>query len=118
VIKKFSTIFVVSLQKVKAEGILCFMRPHGNFWNPSCAKPLIAYLACHNLARNLWKFTRKSWNCKAPSFSIIFCSTLWTTLSFTTDGPSLRSSSCTFVHPFFNILQHCHGVSSFIIFLS
>jgi hypothetical protein len=54
-------------------------------------------LACGNVveksAWNLWKCTRKLWNC----LSQIFCSTLWSSSSLATDGRPFHSSSWTLV---------------------
>jgi hypothetical protein len=51
--------------------------------------------------RALWNFTRKFWNCEAPSFTN-FWSALWTRSSLTTDGRP--TSSLFIVNIFFALI--------------
>jgi hypothetical protein len=59
---------------------LRFVRNRENFRNPFCAKLVITYPNCDNLIQNnewnLWKFTRKFWNCEAPPFTDFLVSTV------------------------------------------
>jgi hypothetical protein len=72
VIEKFIAIFVVLLknsqrQRCHSLHLVCICE---HFWSPSWRKTFRS-IVCDNLAENsawnLWKFTRKLWNCEAPS---------------------------------------------------
>jgi hypothetical protein len=75
VIEKFIAIFVVSLIKVESKSdSLHFMCTCENFWNPPCAKLVIAQCNCdyliENSSWNLWNFTWKFSNCEVMSFTL------------------------------------------------
>jgi hypothetical protein len=86
-----------------------FMRTREHFRNPSCAKLVIVSLT-DNLAGksawNVWRFTRKFWNCEAPSFTNSF--------GHEQDHHSLQMADHFALHrgrllarPALNILHHC-----------
>jgi hypothetical protein len=64
----------IALKSQSRSHSLRFVRTHEFFRNPSCAKLVIVWHNCDNLVEKsawvLWKFTRKFWNCEAPSFTL------------------------------------------------
>jgi hypothetical protein len=94
----------IAVKKVKAEShSLCFVRTREHFRNSSYSQLVIAYPKCDNIvensAWNLRKFTRKFWNCEAPSFAL---NKITTRYKWPTTSLFIMN-----IYPSLYILHHC-----------
>jgi hypothetical protein len=103
----------ITLRSQSWSNSLCFMRTLEHFWRTHLAQN------CGNLvensAWNLWKFTRKFWNCEASSFTNFLVNTLnkiinqyrWLTTSLFIVNICLPTHLWTF---YTTVLQFLHSL--------